>query len=257
MALSSEEQILLDQLLAKQREERDKNPQKFARGNRKLYVFKVLDSSTSMSAHREVTISTYNESLGALAESEVETFVTLIEFATMAKVNYTAMPFTKAAPLNSGTYRPSGNTALFDAIGLAFEVADRLEADSNTSFLMEILTDGEENCSSKHTRHSIQHEIERRKRTGQWTVTVMGPKGSINLFSSMGVELGNIATFDANSARSRGAVKGVMASATRGYVGTLNNSSGSVSVGTTYASVIGTDAGSVDDWAAKQPNLSK
>jgi uncharacterized protein YegL len=252
MALSSEEQVLLDHLLAKQREDKEKNPEKYKRGARKLYVFKVLDKSGSMSPHREVTISTFNESLGALAESEVETFVTLIEFANNAHVTYRAAPFTSAPRLTYTSYNPTGMTALFDAIGKAFEVADALEADSNTSFLLEILTDGQENCSSSYSAYSIKNEIERRKRTGQWTVTVMGPKGSVNLFANMGVELGNIATFNADSASSRSAVKGVMSSATRGYVSVLNNSAGSVSVGSTYASVIGTNAGDVDDWAKTQ-----
>jgi uncharacterized protein YegL len=252
MALSSEEQVLLDHLLAKQREDKEKNPEKYKRGARKLYVFKVVDSSTSMAPHREITISTFNESLGALADSEVETFVTMVEFASSAKVKYSGVPFTAVSRLNYDSYRPSGNTALYDAIGLAFETADKLESDSNTSFLLEILTDGEENCSSRYNQHSVAAEIERRKRTGQWTVTVMGPKGSIDLFARMGVELGNIATFNASSAASRSAVKGVMSSATRGYVNSVNSAVGAVSVGTTYASVVGTNAGDVDDWAKNQ-----
>lgn len=254
MALSNEEQVLLDHLLEKQRKDKEENPEKYKRGARKLYVFKVLDKSSSMSPHKEVTIATYNESLAALESSEVETFVTLIEFASQAKVAYRAMPFTSATKLNHGNYNPSGMTAMYDAIGLAFETADQLETDGNTSFLLEILTDGEENQSTRYNAQTIKNEIERRKRTGQWTITVMGPKGSVNLFQNMGVEVGNIATFNANSVKSRGAVKGVMSSATRGYVQTLNNSTGAVSVGTTYASVVGTNGGDVDDWLKNQPN---
>jgi hypothetical protein len=75
MAFSTEEQVLLDHLMAKQRQDKIDNPQKYQRGNKKLIVFKVLDASTSMSSYLQTTISTYNESLDALKEAEAEVHV--------------------------------------------------------------------------------------------------------------------------------------------------------------------------------------
>jgi hypothetical protein len=252
MAFSTEEQVLLDHLMAKQRQDKIDNPQKYQRGNKKLIVFKVLDASTSMSSYLQTTISTYNESLDALKEAEAEVHVVRIDFADRAHVANRG-PFREVDHrINTSNYRPSGWTALYDAIGLAFEEANRMESDGDTSFLLEILTDGEENKSREWTIHSIKREIEARKRTGQWTITVMGPKGSIDLFKSMGVEVGNIAQFTASSAQSRGGVTRMMAAASHGYVKSLNASIGSVAVNSAYSSVAGSGSGAadVDSWLA-------
>lgn len=252
MALSNEEQILLDQLLEKQRQDKINNPQKYARGNKKLYVFKILDASSSMARYTDHTISTFNEALDALTEAEAEVEVIRIDFASNANVVRRGNLKDGDHRITRNNYHANGNTAMYDAIGLAFEEADRLVSDENTSFLMEILTDGEENCSRRWNSHQIQREIEARKRTGQWTVTVMGPKGSVNLFQNLGVDVGNIAQFNVNSEVSRKGVTGLMASAARGYVQNLNNSIGSVSVSTAYASAAGTGGGAadVDSWLA-------
>ena len=255
MSLSNEEQVLLDQLLEKQRQDNIDNPQKYARGNKKLYVFKVLDASSSMGSFQDSTISTFNESLDALKDAEAEVHVVRIDFAHSAKVvksgNYKEVDHR----LNSLNYRPSGMTAMYDGIGLAFQEADRLESDGDTSFLLEILTDGEENSSSRWTMLQVKREIEARKRTGQWTVTVMGPKGSINLFQNLGIEVGNIAQYNVNSEASRKGVTRMMASSARGFVQTLNASIGSVAVNSAYSSVAGTggSAADVDSWLANVP----
>lgn len=256
MAFSNEEQVLLDHLIEKQRQDKIDNPQKYARGNKKLYVFKVLDASSSMGAYKDTTISTFNESLDALKEAEAEVHVIRIDFAHKAQVMKSGNFKETDHRLNHLNYMPSGMTAMYDGIGLAFEQADRLESDGDTSFLLEILTDGEENQSSRWTMQQVQREIEARKRTGQWTVTVMGPKGSVNLFQKLGVEVGNIAQFNANSASSRSGVTRMMASSAQGYVKSLNASIGSVSVNSAYASVAGTNGGAadVDSWLATAQN---
>ncbi len=250
MALSTEEQVLLDQLLEKQRQDKIANPKKYERGNKKLYVFKLLDASSSMSAYTDQTISTFNETLDALKDAEAEVTVIRIDFDSTARVVKRGNLKETEHHINRANYRPSGSTAMYDAIGLAFEEANKLESNSNTSFLLELLTDGEENQSRRWTAQQVKREIDARKETGQWTVTVMGPKGSVDLFKNLGVDVGNIAQFNANSASSRGGVTKMMASAATGYVRSLNASIGSVSVNSAYSSVAGTGAGAadVDSW---------
>jgi hypothetical protein len=72
----------------------------------------------------------------------------------------------------------------------------------------------------------------------------------VNLFQNLGVDVGNIAQFNANSVQSRGGVTRMMSAASKGYVQTLNSSIGSVSVNSAYASVAGTGGGAadVDSW---------
>jgi hypothetical protein len=259
MALSTEEQVLLDHLLAKQREEKEKNPEKFraeqvAAARKKLYVFKVLDASSSMGPYISTTIETYNESLDALKDAQADVYVTLIEFSSIARVKHRG-PFEESPRLTHLNYRPSGMTALLDAIGLAFEEADKFTTDYNTSFLLEVLTDGEENVSKNYTRPKLRNELLRRKETGQWTVTVMGPKGSVDIFTDMGVEIGNIAQFDVNSDRSRKGVTRLMAATAQNYVSTLNSATGSVAVNAAYATTAGVGgaaAADVDSWLDQQ-----
>lgn len=256
MAFSTEEQVLLDHLMEKQRQDKIDNPQKYARGGKKLYVFKLLDASSSMSSYTDQTISTFNETLDALKEAEAEVTVIRIDFDSNARVVKRGNLKETEHQIGRHNYRPSGSTAMYDAIGLAFEEADKIESDDQTSFLIELLTDGEENQSRRWTAHAVKHAIETRKRTGQWTVTVMGPKGSVNLFTNMGVDVGNIAQFNANSAQSRSGVTRMMASASQGYVKSLNASIGSVSVNSAYSSVAGTGGGAadVDSWLTNAQN---
>lgn len=252
MAFSTEEQVLLDHLMEKQRQDKIDNPQKYARGSKKLYVFKLLDASSSMSGYTDQTISTFNETLDALKDAEAEVHVIRIDFDSAARVVKRGNIKETEHHISRQSYRPSGSTAMYDAIGLAFEEADKLEKDEQTSFLIELLTDGEENQSKRWTAHSVKREIEARKETGQWTVTVMGPKGSVNLFQNLGVDVGNIAQFTASSASSRSGVTRMMASAATGYVKSLNASIGSVSLNSAYASAAGTGGGAadVDSWLA-------
>lgn len=250
MAFSTEDQVLLDHLMEKQRQDKIDNPQKYQRGNKKLYVFKLLDASSSMSGYTDQTISTFNETLDSLKEAEAEVNVIRIDFDSTARVVKRGNPQETEHHIDRSNYRPSGSTAMYDAIGLAFEEADRLEVDGSTSFLLELLTDGEENQSRRWNAQQVKREIEARKRTGQWTVTVMGPKGSVDLFRSLGVDVGNIAQFTASSASSRGGVTRMMAAASQGYVKSLNASIGSVAVNSAYSSVAGTGGGAadVDSW---------
>lgn len=255
MAFSNEEQVLLDHLIEKQRQDKIDNPQKYARGGKKLYVFKLLDASSSMSSYTDQTISTFNETLDALKDAEAEVHVIRIDFDSKARVVKRGNIKETDHHIDRSNYRPSGSTAMYDAIGLAFTEAQQIESDDQTSFLIELLTDGEENQSKEWTAYSVKAGIEQRKSTGQWTITVMGPKGSVNLFTNMGVDVGNIAQFNANSATSRKGVTTMMASASRGYVQSLNASIGSVSVNSAYASVAGTNgAADVDSWLATAQN---
>jgi hypothetical protein len=250
MGLSTEEKVLLDHLLEKQKEAKATEPPKVA-GGKKLYVVKALDRSSSMSPYKAVTIETYNESLDALRGSTVETYVTLIEFNASVSAGK-VQPLGQVKGLTHNSYNPNGMTAIYDAIGYAFELADKVEWDGNTSFLLEVFTDGEENSSTKYTQHTIKEIIDMRKRSGQWTVTVMGPHGSVNLFRNLGVEVGNIATFNVSSEHSRGLAKSALRKSTANYVSTVNAAVGSVQLDTAYSSVIGSN--SVDDLdPAKQP----
>lgn len=242
MALTPEEQIQLDTLLAKQKA-----------GKKTLVVFKVLDASTSMARFAESTCSTYNESVDALNGIEGDVYVTTIEFGSRAQVARRSK-LADVPALSAENYNPRGNTALYDAIGLAFEEADKLEKEPNTAFLLEILTDGEENCSERWNAERLRSEISRRKESG-WTVTVMGPKGSVDIFANIGISIGNIAQYDVSSVRSRKGVSRLMASSAASYTRSFNSSSdvATFASASTYSDAVGVaGAADVDTWLDAQ-----
>lgn len=251
MALTPAEQVEFNRLKAKM--EQDIGD---ASGKKTLVVFKVLDASYSMRQFTDSTLSTYNESHGSLAEVEGDVFVQRIDFASLV----TPHPLQKYADsdkLTHENYWANGNTALYDAIGKAFEIANAMSINDKTSFLLEILTDGEENASQKWTPQALKNEISRRKELG-WTVTVMGPKGSVDIFENIGISKGNIAQYDVNSLRSRGGVTNLMRKSADVFTQAFNCSDGYMSMDATYAVAAGVSANAaadVDTWLDQQAKI--
>jgi hypothetical protein len=80
--------------------------------------------------------------------------------------------------------------------------------------------------------------------TGRWTVTVMGPRGSLDLFTkNLGVYSGNTVQFDASSVRSRGFAKSALNASTSQYF--MATAAGATSVSDAYSSVV--QGGDVDN----------
>ncbi len=88
-------------------------------------------------------------------------------------------------------YKPSGMTALFDAIGQGFE----LVREDQDGVFVSILTDGEENCSQEYTKEAVTNLISRSKEKG-WGITFMGTtEKAIRNAHSWGVSKGNTMAF--------------------------------------------------------------
>ena len=80
--------------------------------------------------------------------------------------------------LSDGYFRPSGSTALLDAIGKSiFNIKERFEndiAEDKMSVVMVIITDGHENSSRMYTYHDIAQLIKNLDDTGKWTFSFLG-----------------------------------------------------------------------------------
>jgi hypothetical protein len=59
-------------------------------------------------------------------------------------MKYKAVPLSKVAKLNDTTFRPSGNTALYNAVG---NTVQTVSTDGYDKVITIIMTDGEENSS--------------------------------------------------------------------------------------------------------------
>jgi hypothetical protein len=208
---------------------------------RKTHVLQVLDRSSSMSTGKEITISTYNEQLDVMKQAQKkdggEVTVSLVMFSYGAELVYKAKALDQVETLNLENYIPGGMTALYDAIGLAIETAQSLDASGDTAFLLQILTDGEENQSKIYTAEKLKSMIEELSATGKWTVTVSGPKGQVDVFAkNVSIPLGNTTGFDPHSLLSRASNKGIMVEAQAQYF--ASRAMGMTSVETAYSSVV-------------------
>ena len=120
-------------------------------------IIMVVDETGSMSRHKPVTISSYNEWLDSnrTKEEDEDHFpkFSLIKFNTVTKLQ--EFDSVETAPrLLESDYNPSNMTALYDALG---ETMINYESESDN--IMVILTDGEENSSRKWTQKMIQEKI--------------------------------------------------------------------------------------------------
>ena len=145
------------------------------------YVAFVLDMSSSMRSIEKLAIDSYNEQLSKLKEEsddEIETKVitTVFNSFPVRMDGVEVVPLDEVEEMTNEIYRPSGMTALFDAIGFTVEkVLDVYKDDrDDTAVLFIVITDGQENDSQEFTQQSIKKITEDLEKTERWTFTYMG-----------------------------------------------------------------------------------
>jgi hypothetical protein len=118
----------------------------------------------------------------------------LITFSEGVRVNFMDQPHESLQKITHGDYRPGGGTALYDAIGYMIDHFSALPeaSDPNCSFLLVIVTDGEEN-SSRHWNYArVRESIQSLEKTGRWTFTYLGAaEGLQDVGASLGIQVGN------------------------------------------------------------------
>ena len=175
-------------------------------GQLKTYVVMVLDKSSSMYTGLQQTIDGFNEQLHTIQDTQTEnneTLVSLVTFSHEVTEDIINQPADKIEELTEKTYVPRGMTALYDGVGTAIDrllKQDDIE-DENTSVLMVILSDGDENASKTYTDMEIAERIQRLKDTERWTFTYMGANVDLGKISeTLNIDKGNIMSFDATNA---------------------------------------------------------
>lgn len=154
-----------------------------------LIVF-VLDQSGSMVSVRPETCSGYNQFMEDQKKVAGQTLLTLTLFDTLAETPFVAQPVDQVPNLGTSDnpYTPKGMTALFDAVGEAVKKTEEWVSGNNWKGQVKvvILTDGEENSSSKWHVHNPRQENDNRdvagliewKRNEGWDFVFMGAGGT-------------------------------------------------------------------------------
>jgi uncharacterized protein YegL len=169
-------------------------------GRQRVLVNVILDKSGSMSSKVQDVIGGFNLYLDELAkEPAVEYGFTLTLFDTVVAMKYKAAPLAKVAKLDDASYRPSGNTALLDAIG---ETVQAVSTDGFDKTVTVIMTDGEENSSREWTLQAIRELIKNKEAAGNWTFVFLG--ANLDAFTQgemLGVPIPNAVRYDAANYR--------------------------------------------------------
>lgn len=163
----------------------------------------ILDRSGSMSECKEGTISGFNKYLKDLQQKKGHVLFSLTFFDTRVDKRYTLVPLADVKKLNSESYVPDGNTALYDAaIATIEQVSEQVDGmrESKPAVLTVIMTDGEENSSIHHDRACLNDLINKLKVEGNWSFIFLGAnQDSWANAQNMGFSSGNVANFQSSN----------------------------------------------------------
>ena len=140
-----------------------------------------LDESGSMGSCLKPTIDGFNQWLKEVRKQKGKTTITLTQFSESYgednfRVAFAAADAADVKKLSTTSYRPRGNTPLFDAIGATITRLQK-ELDKQKKHppaaVVVIQTDGFENASRDYTRDTIRKLIEKKEKDG-WTFVFLG-----------------------------------------------------------------------------------
>lgn len=189
-----------------------------------LTVGFCLDESGSMSSIHQATIDGFNEYVADLAKQPGETRFFLTMFSdkggahpTTYRSAYTDARLSGGAVrLDGGSYRPNGNTPLFDAIGYTIKTLETAIGDSTDPVMFVIQTDGHENASREFTRQDVIDLIRRKEDEG-WKFVYLGANQdemeASRAAGAMGMSVGSSFAYDyATTGAAYGGVRAASAS---------------------------------------------
>lgn len=174
------------------------------KGKLKNYVGIVLDESGSMGTIIHETISAFNEQIQVIKDNshDMDTSVSLVTFSYNVHPKFLNKSEMSLKPLDCELYSPHGLTALNDAIAYTIEQLNTVEDkdDPNTSFLLVVITDGEENYSKKYPgmhNKNLAKLIKEVQDTKRWTITFLGANQDVEKYASVhNISAGNAASFN-------------------------------------------------------------
>lgn len=162
-------------------------------------IIVVLDKSGSMQAVANDAKEGYNAFLKEQQEIG-EANLTVIYFDNGFNVEYEGK-LANAKPLKS--WPNGGSTALFDAIGKAFNhVKDRFSKEKPEKVIMAIQTDGEENSSREFTSEVVAGLIKEHEDKYGWNVIFLSAGlDAANTAVALNIKAANTFAYDANKTR--------------------------------------------------------
>ncbi len=173
------------------------------------HVAIVLDRSGSMFHIARQAVDYYNEQRTQAIENTKDQNITLSLVTFNKNVfehDWLADPKT-LAEADRDSYRPSGSTAWYDALGYTIDkLRETTNEEEDTAYLVISISDGEENDSTHygncHDTSVIHSLIKDCEGSGKWTFSYMGcSKANLEeVARNVGISLSNMALWDASNA---------------------------------------------------------
>lgn len=165
----------------------------------------ILDKSGSMVSIRDQAISLFNEQVQTLKANRgrMDTKVSLVTFADKDEVLIWNQQLADVNTLTAQSYLPAGSTALFDTVGRTISKLAELPeaAETETSFLIVVITDGEENASKEWSSEKLAGKIKALQDTNRWTFAYMGANVDLSkVREGLGLHANNMAMYASTSA---------------------------------------------------------
>jgi len=157
----------------------------------------LLDNSGSMRSHTARTQRAFNEILSSIKDQSKlqDLSVSFYTFGqNVVRKNFEVKP--KSIKALTSYYPNEGRTALYEAIDTAVKDLNALPDSNKSSFLVQVVTDGNEN---KHNVSgvSLQRTIKLCQDTDRWTFAISCPKNSVHSIArQLGIYVGNIQGWD-------------------------------------------------------------
>ncbi len=175
----------------------------------------VLDRSSSMESIRSAAIDGFNIFLRDQQAATGQNRLSLVFFDTEVETRVDSIPVAEVTGLDHRSYVPRGCTALLDAIG---DTIDRLgqrlaalpEADRPDHVSIAILTDGEENSSTRFTWVDVAKRIKHQTEKYGWEFLFLGAsEDAIATGAKMNINAANSSQFCADAAGQHAAMASV------------------------------------------------
>lgn len=139
----------------------------------------ILDKSGSMCGLETDTIGGYNAMLKKQQTVDGECCITTVLFNNGFELLHDRLNIKAVTPITEKEYVVGGSTALLDAIGTTIHKIANVQKYTAQDYRAEkvmfvIITDGEENSSSKYTAENIKSQIECQKAKYGWEFIFLG-----------------------------------------------------------------------------------
>jgi hypothetical protein len=163
----------------------------------------AFDSSESMAPLRQVALTGFNTLLQEQRKLKFPARFSLSFFNNEIRKIHDGIPIAEAPAMQEADYEPRGGTALYDGIGSMIEqIGERVDPSPHQArVLVAILTDGQENSSTRFTKADVFEQIGYRRNACNWQFLFLGVGGDTTQRGlSLGIQRSNILQFSADPA---------------------------------------------------------